>query len=191
MIIETERLVLRPWRDEDLEPFAALCGDPEVMRYFLKPLSLEETATLIARAREKEAADGFCFRPVERKADGVFIGMLGLSRPQFPAPVPFAPCVEIGWRFARSVWGQGYATEAAHGWLRFGFETLELDEIVAFTAVPNVPSQKVMQRLGMTYDPADDFDHPAVPAGHPLLRHVLYRLSRQNWSTAEADRVSR
>ncbi|WP_430513932.1 GNAT family N-acetyltransferase [Pannonibacter phragmitetus] len=191
MIIETERLVLRPWKDEDLEPFAALCGDPEVMRYFVKPLSIGETQALIARIREKEEADGFCFRPVMCKADGAFIGMVGLARPQFPAPVPFAPCVEIGWRFARSAWGQGYASEAARAWLRFGFETLELDEIVAFTTVKNAPSRKVMERLGMTYDPADDFDHPAVPSGHPLLRHVLYRLSREKWGVTEVDHVSR
>lgn len=191
MIIETERLVLRPWRDEDLEPFAALCGDPQVMRYFLKPLTLEETAALIARAREKEAADGFCFRPVECKADGALIGMIGLSRPVFPEPVPFTPCVEIGWRLARHAWGQGYASEAAGGWLRFGFETLQLNEIVAFTTVTNTPSRKVMQRLGMSHDPADDFDHPSVPADHPLLPHVLYRLSRERWGATEADYVSR
>ncbi|MEH0070809.1 GNAT family N-acetyltransferase [Pannonibacter sp. Pt2-lr] len=191
MIIETERLVLRPWRDEDLEPFAALCGDPEVMRYFVKPLSIDETQALITRLREKEEADGFCFRPVVRKADGAFIGMAGLSRPQFPAPVPFAPCVEIGWRFVRSAWGRGYASEAAQAWLRFGFETLLLDEIVAFTAELNVPSQKVMQRLGMSHDPADDFDHPSVPEDHRLLRHVLYRLSRENWKAGRAEHVSR
>lgn len=191
MIIETERLVLRPWRDEDLEPFAALCGDPKVMRYFLKLLSLEETAALVIRLREKEEEQGFCFRPVERKADGAFIGMVGLSHPVFPAPMPFTPCVEIGWRLVRNVWGQGYASEAARAWLRFGFETLLLDEIVAFTTVKNIPSQKVMERLGMSHDPADDFDHPAVPADHPLLRHVLYRLSRESWATAGADRVSR
>ncbi|SUB03107.1 Uncharacterised protein [Pannonibacter phragmitetus] len=191
MIIETERLVLRPWRDEDLEPFAALCGDPQVMRYFLKPLTLEETAALIGRAREKEAEDGFCFRPVERKEDGAFLGMVGLSRPQFPALVPFMPCVEIGWRLARYAWGEGYASEAAGGWLRFGFETLQLNEIVAFTTVTNTPSRKVMERLGMSHDPADDFDHPSVPEDHPLLRHVLYRLSRENWKAGRAERVSR
>ena len=182
MHLETERLIIRPWQDEDKEPFAQLNADPEVMRYFPSVLSREKSDALIDIARERTQEDGFCFSPIEEKATGAFLGFVGLSRPRYATPLPFDPCVEIGWRLGRAAWGQGYATEAARAWIGFGFETLDLEEIVSFTAVLNERSQKVMQRLGMHRNPKDDFLHPAIEADHVLAPHVLYRLSRDDWS---------
>lgn len=185
--LETERLVLRPWRESDIAPFAALCADAEVMRYFPAPLTREESKALIARAMQKTEEDGFCFQPVEEKATGRFLGFVGLSRPA--APLPFAPCVEVGWRLAQTAWGQGFASEAARAWLRFGYETLDLEEIVSFTASQNLPSQAVMRRIGMSRDMAADFEHPLLVDGHPLRPHVLYRLSRPAWEGMHGSRM--
>ncbi len=182
MYFETERLILRAWEEKDRDPAAAICADPEVMKYFPAVMDRKGSDALVDRAIEKTAKDGFCFSPIEDKTTGDFLGFVGLSIPKYSSPLPFDPCVEIGWRLTRSAWRKGYATEAARRWLRFGFETLLLDEIVSFTAVTNRPSQKVMQRLGMRHDPSDDFDHPELPKGHPLERHVLYRLDRSAWS---------
>ncbi|WP_260617190.1 GNAT family N-acetyltransferase [Microbispora hainanensis] len=173
--IRTERLVLRRWREDDKEPFAALNADPVVMEHFPATLSREDSDALAERIEAGFDEHGFGLWAVE--ADGEFIGFTGLSVPRFTAP--FTPCVEIGWRLARSAWGRGYATEAARASLEDGFGRAGLTEVVSFTAVQNVRSQAVMRRLGMTHDPADDFDHPALPAGHPLRRHVLYRIRRQ------------
>jgi len=124
-------------------------------------------------------AKGFGFWAVEVPGVADFIGFVGLNQPSFSAP--FMPCVEIGWRLAHEHWGHGYATEAAQVALRFGFLDLALPEIVSFTAIVNERSQRVMQRLGMLHDQAEDFDHPAPPEGDRLRRHVLYRLSRERW----------
>jgi RimJ/RimL family protein N-acetyltransferase len=121
---------------------------------------------------------------VERRDDGAQLGFVGLAEPTFEAP--FTPCVEIGWRLARSAWGHGYATEAARACLAHAFTTLALEEVVSFTAVPNDRSRAVMHRLGMTRDPAEDFDHPRVEPGHPLRRHVLHRLTARQWSASQA-----
>jgi RimJ/RimL family protein N-acetyltransferase len=129
--------------------------------------------------RERWAAEGFGLWAVERQADGRFLGFTGLAAPTFKAH--FTPCVEVGWRFAVEAWGHGYATEAARAALRFGFENLDLAEIVSFTVPANTRSRAVMERLGMTRDPADDFDHPRLPEGHPLRHHVLYRLGHERW----------
>lgn len=172
-MIQTERLMLRRWSASDLEPFAALNADPEVMRYFPGTLSPAESDAMVERIEARFDSDGFGLWAVER--DGQFLGFTGLSRPRFDAH--FTPAVEVGWRFARFAWGHGYATEAARVAVAFGFRTLGLDQIVSFTTVTNEPSRAVMRRLGMTHDPADDFDHPALP-DHPLQRHVLYRLPR-------------
>lgn len=174
-MIETRRLVLRPWRDADLVPFASLNADPEVMRYFPAPLTRGASDDLARRLRAAMQRNGFGFWAAGLRGGAGFIGFVGISRPSFEAP--FTPCVEVGWRLARSFWGHGYATEAAHAALAHGFGTLGLAEIVAFTATVNLPSRRVMDRLGMTRDMAGDFDHPALPAGHPLQRHVLYRLA--------------
>jgi RimJ/RimL family protein N-acetyltransferase len=177
--VRTARLLLRGWRDADRPSFAALNADPEVMRHFPAPLSKAASDRLVDAFIESWEERGFGQWAVERAADGQFLGFTGLSRPSFEAP--FMPAVEVGWRLAREAWGQGYATEAARAALVFGFETLQLDEIVSFTVPANVRSTRVMARIGMTHDPADDFDHPKLPDDHPLRRHVLYRLRRADW----------
>jgi RimJ/RimL family protein N-acetyltransferase len=177
--LETDRLILRPWTAADAEPFAALNADPQVMRYFPATLSRSESDSTINRARTKAQVEGICFQPVEEKATGRFLGFVGLNRAAPDVPVPDTP--EIGWRLARHAWGQGFATEAASAWLRFGFETLRLSEIISFTTVGNTPSRRVMERLGMTEDPAGAFEHPALPADHPLRPHVLYRLTAERF----------
>lgn len=173
--LRTERLVLRDWRDADFEALAALNADPEVMEHFPAVLDRSASDVLAGRIRSHLAEHGWGLWAVE--VEGAFIGFTGLSVPRFDAH--FTPAVEVGWRLARPAWGHGYATEAARAALEFAFGGLALDEVVSFTATTNLRSQKVMQRLGMTHDPADDFDHPDLPAGHHLQRHVLYRLGRE------------
>ena len=172
----TERLTLRDWRGSDAAPFAAMNADPEVMTYFPAPQSAAESEAMLERMRGHWAEHGFGLWAVERSSDATFLGFTGLTRPSFEAH--FTPAVEVGWRFARNAWGAGYATEAARAALAFGFETLGIEEIVSFTVPANERSWRVMERIGMTRDPADDFDHPRLPEGHPLRRHVLYRLCR-------------
>lgn len=182
--IETGRLLLRGWRDADRAPFAALNADPEVMEHFPSTLSREASDRLVAAIEDGWSVNGFGLWAVEDIERGRFIGFTGLSRPSFDAH--FTPAVEIGWRLSREAWGQGFATEAARAALAFGFDRAGLDEIVSFTVPANVRSRAVMERLGMTHDPADDFDHPKLPEGHPLRRHVLYRLPRDAWRRSEA-----
>jgi RimJ/RimL family protein N-acetyltransferase len=167
---------LRAWRDEDLAPFAALNADPLVMEYFPATLSRAESDALAARVRNEMAERGFGLWAVEAPGVAPFVGFTGLAVPRFDAH--FTPCVEIGWRLAREHWGRGFAPEAARAALAHGFERLRLDEIVSFTAVANARSRRVMEKLGMTHDPSDDFDHPSLVVGHPLRRHVLYRIRR-------------
>lgn len=171
--IHTARLHLRLWRDEDLPAFAALNADPRVMEFLPKPLDRAESDARAASIRAHFARHGFGLWAVEAPGVADFIGFVGLSVPQFEAP--FMPCVEIGWRLAREHWGSGYATEAARAALDFGFQRQGLEEIVSFTVPANRRSRGVMERIGMTRTPDDDFDHPALPEGHPLRRHVLYR----------------
>ncbi|MCZ7537011.1 MAG: GNAT family N-acetyltransferase [Acidimicrobiia bacterium] len=172
-VLRTERLLLRAWRDDDLAPFAELNGDPEVMEHFPYVLTPEQSDDLARRIGEEFARRGFGLWAVEVPGASAFIGFVGLAVPGFQAV--FTPCVEVGWRLARHSWGHGYASEAAVEVLRFAFEDLMLDEVVSFTATTNLRSQAVMRRIGMTHDPADDFDHPRMPEGHVLRRHVLYR----------------
>ena len=176
--IATPRLRLRNWRDGDFAPFAALNADPEVMRHFPALLERAESDELATEIRRRIARQGWGFWAVEVAAPDEpvagFIGFVGLNRPGFEAH--FTPCVEIGWRLARASWGRGYASEAARAALDFAFHDLREPEVVAFTAAGNDRSRAVMERLGMRHDPAEDFDHPAVPEGSPLRRHVLYRL---------------
>ena len=172
----TERLVLRQWRESDLEPFARLNADPEVMRYFPAPLSREQSDAMVDRLSGHIEAEGWGMWALERRDTGEFIGFTGLGVPR--QVLPFQPCVEVGWRLAATAWGHGFATEAAREALRVGFDELGLTEIVSFTAVPNMRSRAVMERLGMVRDAAEDFDHPAVDVGHPVRRHVLDRTVR-------------
>jgi RimJ/RimL family protein N-acetyltransferase len=172
--LSTERLTLRQWRDADLDPWAALNADPEAREYFPEILTREQSAGSMARFAGEIGERGWGFWAVEVTATGEFIGMTGLD--PVDAGMPFEG-VEIGWRLARGGWGHGYATEAARAALGYGFETLGLAEILAVTTLGNRRSQAVMRRLGMSRDPAEDFDDPETPLG-PLRRSVLYRLSR-------------
>jgi RimJ/RimL family protein N-acetyltransferase len=175
--LETGRLLLREWRDGDREPFAVLNADPRVMEHFPSRLTTSESDAFVDRMIERWAVDGFGLWAVERPADGRLLGFAGLAAPTFEAH--FTPAVEIGWRFAVKAWGHGYATEAARAAVRFAFEDLNLAEIVSFTVPANLRSRAVMERIGMTRNAADDFDHPRIPDGDALRRHVLYRLSRE------------
>ncbi|HEY7851574.1 MAG TPA: GNAT family N-acetyltransferase [Caulobacteraceae bacterium] len=180
-MLRTSRLILRDWRDDDFPAFAAMGADPAVMAHFPALLDRAASDALAARIRAHHAAHGWGSWAVEVPGEADFIGYVGLQTVSFDAP--FAPAVEIGWRLARAHWGRGLATEAARAALAFGFERLALPEIVAFTVPANARSRAVMERLGMTRDPADDFDHPRLAEGHPLRRHVLYRMARARWPT--------
>lgn len=178
-MIRTERLLLRAWRDADLAPFAELNADPAVMEYLPKPLSRAESDALASRIRAHLAAHGFGLWAVEAPGEAPFVGFVGLQLTTFPAP--FTPCVEVGWRLARPFWGRGYATEAARACLDHGFREQRFREILSFTTVANARSRRVMERLGMTRNPADDFEHPLLAEGHPLRSHVLYSIERSRW----------
>ncbi len=181
MKLETSRLVLREWRDSDIEPLAQINADSQVMRWFPSVLSYSDSEKALAAMIERSRKNGFCFQPVEVKVTGEFIGFVGLNRPEYSTPLPCGPCVEIGWRLKRRAWGKGYASEAAREWLRFGFETLFLTEIVSFTATQNGNSQALMSRIGMRRDFSADFNHPMLPSTHALAAHVLYRISYQSF----------
>jgi RimJ/RimL family protein N-acetyltransferase len=174
--LRTDRLILRRWLPDDRVPFAALNSDPRVMEHFPAALSREESDALADRIDAHFTRYQFGLWAMEIPQRTSFAGFVGLALPGFEAH--FTPCVEIGWRLAAAHWGFGYATEAARAVLTFGFERLALDEIVSFTTVENYRSRRVMERIGMVHDPGDDFDHPALPDGHPLRRHVLYRRRR-------------
>jgi RimJ/RimL family protein N-acetyltransferase len=172
----TARLLLRHWREEDREPWAALGADPEVMRHFPAMLSRAESDAFVDGVGAQLEQRGWGLWAVEERSSGRFLGFTGLNVPRFEAH--FTPAIEIGWRLRRDAWGSGFATEAARGALTVAFEDLELPEVVSFTATGNERSQAVMRRIGMTHDPAEDFDHPALAEDSPLRRHVLYRLRR-------------
>ncbi len=172
----TDRLLLRMWRDTDHLAFAAMNADARVMEHFPSRLSRAESDALVARIKTHFEQHGFGLWAVEVVGVAPFAGFIGLAMPRFEAD--FTPCVEIGWRLAAEFWGRGYATEGARAALAYGFETLQLSEIVSFTAPANVRSRRVMEKLGMVHDPRCDFDHPLIALGHPLRRHVLYRISR-------------
>jgi len=187
-VLQTARLLLRPWRDSDLEPFAALNSDPVVMEHMPTMLDRSASDALVARIRTHFDQHGFGLWAIEVPGIADFVGYVGLLVPRFTAA--FTPCVEVGWRLAREHWGRGYATEGARAAVSFGFLSAGLDEIVSFTVPANTRSIAVMERLGMTHDPSDDFDHPSLPAGHRLSRHVLYRLSRRRALSSRAERLS-
>jgi RimJ/RimL family protein N-acetyltransferase len=181
--IRTERLRLRRWIPADRGPFAALNADPKVMEFLPAALSREDSDMFINRIEAHFDRHGFGLWAVEIPDAVPFAGFVGLSTPGFDAP--FTPGVEIGWRLAAEHWGRGYATEGARAVLSFGFEMLTLDEIVSFTVPDNLRSRHVMERIGMAHNPADDFDHPVLPEGHRLRRHVLYRIGKRTTFNAE------
>lgn len=173
-LLVTPRLILREWKDDDLDPFSQMNADSRVMEFMIKPLSRVESDGMVDRIRQHFREYGYGLWAVELISTSSFLGFVGLSVPRFEAP--FTPCVEIGWRLAFDHWGKGYATEAARHVLDYAFNTLDLDQIVSFTARDNYRSRAVMERLGMTHDPAEDFEHPMVPENHPVRSHVLYRI---------------
>jgi RimJ/RimL family protein N-acetyltransferase len=174
--LATERLRLRPWREADKAPFAALNNDPRVYATLAGPMTRIDSDAFADRITAHIDAHGWGLWAVEVPDVADFIGFVGLSRPRFEAH--FIPCVEIGWRLAFEHWQHGYATEAARAVLDFGFDALNLPEIVSFTTVGNMRSRAVMERLGFAHDARDDFDHPMLAVEHPLRRHVLYRKRR-------------
>lgn len=174
--METERLIMRRWREADRRPFAELNADPEVMEHFPAPLTREQSDAMVDRIESAFDEHGYGLWALEVRATGEFVGFTGLAWQTFEAH--FTPALEVGWRLARSAWGQGYASEAARAAIGYGFGPAGQDGIVSMTTVANLRSRAVMERLGMTRDPADDFDHPRIPAGSPVRPHVLYRLSR-------------
>jgi RimJ/RimL family protein N-acetyltransferase len=175
MELRTDRLRLRQWLASDREAFARLNADARVMEYFPAVLSREESDALAVRIAAHLEQYSWGLWAVEIPNVTPFAGFIGLSTPRFEAH--FTPCTEIGWRLAAEFWGRGYATEGALAVLAFGFSKLGLEEIVSFTVPGNLPSRRVMERIGMVHNAADDFEHPALPVGHRLRRHVLYRIA--------------
>ena len=184
IMLDTSRLLLRPWRDEDAKPFAAMFADPAVMEFLGPPQDRPAIDAIVGRVRAHFDQHGFGWWAAELKETGAFIGFIGLSHIGFEAN--FTPAVEVGWRLASAHWGNGYATEGARAALEAGFAQLGLSEIVSITVPANVRSRRVMERIGMTHDPADDFDHPALAEDDPLRRHVLYRIGQDQWRQSSA-----
>lgn len=184
----TERLLLRRWQDGDREPFRRLNADPQVMEFLPGPLPPVAADRLILRMESHFKRYGFGLWAAELRENRALLGFIGLSVPRFEAP--FMPAVEIGWRLAAGYWGRGLATEGAGAALRYGFLEAGLERIVSFTVPGNMRSRRVMEKLGMAYDPKGDFDHPALPPGHPLRRHLLYRLDRAEWGKQTASRLT-
>jgi len=182
VIAETPRILLRRWRTSDRLPFFEINSDSRVMELFPELLTREASDASADAIEAHFGKYGFGLCAAELKNDRRFIGFVGLSVPLFGAK--FTPCIEIGWRLAFDCWGRGLATEAARRMVRYGFEKLELDEVVSFTVPANARSRRVMEKIGMRRDAEEDFEHPRLPEGHPLRRHVLYRLRREDWELA-------
>lgn len=179
--IITDRLILRSWKEEDLEPFAKMNADPQVMECYPSTLSTEESNQMLKRMQAKIEVNGWGLWAVSAPGVADLIGYIGLNAVDSTFPADFNTAIEIGWRLGLEHWGRGFATEGAKATLKYGFKVLHLEEIVSFTATQNKRSRAVMERIGMHRDPKDDFDHPRLPEGHPLRRHVLYRLKRSEW----------
>lgn len=182
--LETERLLLRPWLEADRVPFRRMNADPRVMEFFPSLLSEAESDRGFEGIQDHFRRHGFGLFALALRNDGTFIGFTGLAVPAFESH--FTPCVEIGWRLAAEYWNRGFATEAAQAVVRHAFGPLQLEELVSFTVPANLRSRRVMEKLGMTRDAAGDFDHPKIPEGHPLRRHVLYRLHAASFKTGSA-----
>ena len=178
--IETPRLIIRPWKDSDIPEFAKMNQDPDVRQFFPRLLTPEESAGFVEFYRQQLKDHGFCFWAVELKATQEFIGFVGLG--VCPSEMPFSPAVEIGWRLSKKHWNHGYATEAARFVLHEAFEKFNLKEVVSFTAMPNKKSMRIMEKIGLSHDPKDDFDHPKLDKDHWLCRHVVYRMTKEQFS---------
>jgi RimJ/RimL family protein N-acetyltransferase len=189
MTLKTERLILREWNEADREPFAQMNADSRVMEYLGETMSRQQSDAVAGRIEAHFRAHGFGLCAADLAESGEFIGFIGLAVPAFEAA--FTPCVEIGWRLAAEYWDAGLATEGAREIVRYAFEELGLPELVSLTAIGNERSRRVMAKLGMTHDAAENFDHPRLPAGDPLRRHVLYRLVREKWINSATPTASR
>ncbi len=177
--IKTHRLIIRPWRDQDLEPFSAMNQDKEVMRFTPGLLTIEESNNQIAARRKEFENLGFCLWACELKSTGEFIGSVGLTIHDFKAH--FTPAVGVGWKLVRNHWGKGYAIEAAAFVLQWAFSKQKLPEIVSITSLLNKKSIRIMEKLGMTHESKDDFYHPRVSKEHFFSRQVLYRMTLSQW----------
>ncbi len=183
MFLQTDRLILRGWEEKDFEPFAQLNGDPRVMEYFPNTLSRAESDAFIHRIQEHLDKHGWGFWAASLISTDELVGAIGLAHVNFNAH--FTPAVEVGWRLAYPYWGQGYAPEGARASLHYAFNTLKLDQVVAFTSVQNQRSRRVMEKIGMHTNPKDDFNHPKIPQDHPLSKHVLYRIFSQEFANGK------
>lgn len=176
MILNTERLILRPWDDRDRDAMIAIQGDAQVRRFYPKVMSPDEVNEDIDRAIERARTNGFHWQAAELKESDQLIGLIGLGivPDKIREAIPSRPRVEIGWVIGKQFWGKGFAPEGARAWLDYAW-SIGLPEVVAFTAKLNTPSQRVMQKINMAYDPSDDYHHPTIPKGHPLRPHLVYR----------------
>ena len=184
-IIVTERLILRTWKEEDAAPYAALNADPRVREYFPSILTREQSDAEIGRIRAGYERDGFCMYAAELRATGELIGFIGLQTIGYAIPSVAQPTVETGWRLAHAHWGKGLATEGARAALQYGLDTLKLPEIIAITLPGNVRSRRVMEKIGLKHFPELDFEHPRLPEGHPMRRHVLYAIQNKRANARE------
>ena len=178
-MLKTERLILRQWSEEDFDSFAGMCADEDVMEFFPATLTRDESVALANKAKSFIDKNNWGPWAVELLADQGFIGFVGLYVPD--AKMPCSPCVEIAWRINKRYWGKGYATEAAREALAYAFAVLDLDEIVAFTAIGNAPSRAVMRKIGME-DTGKNFMHPDIDVNNPLCEHVLYKINKSQWA---------
>lgn len=185
VILETERLILRTWHENDIEPFAEINQDAKVMEHFPAQLSKAETLSLMDRIFKHQDTYGYTLYAVELKSTHEMIGFIGLlHRTKQDLDLPFNPSTEIGWRLSSKHWGKGLATEGAKAVLKYAFQILDLPEVVSFTTVNNTKSRRVMEKLGLHYNPDDDFSHPKLPDDSPLKQHVLYRLTKTQYIQA-------
>jgi ribosomal-protein-alanine N-acetyltransferase len=186
-LITTERLLLRPWKDEDFPPYAEMNADTAVREFFPSLLTREESDAEIRRFQGAYERDGFCMFASELIATGQFAGFVGLQTMNFVVPCIAQPAVEIGWRLSRAHWGIGLATEGTRGVIRHAFETLQLCELVAITVPANLRSRRVMEKIGMKHFPELNFEHPRIPPGHPLGAHLLYAFGKDAASSGPGN----
>ena len=181
--LQTDRLILRQWQDDDLKAFARMCADPDVMKFYPNTLTNEESNVMANKIRGLIDEQSWGLWAVELKDKDCFIGFVGLHKPHYELPI--TPCVEVGWRLSKEYWGKGYATEAARESLKFAFNQLELNEVYSFASVSNNKSWRVMERLGMS-NTGNNFEHPDIPEGQPLREHVLYKITKAQWLSTHA-----